>query len=953
MKSNATLLFYLLLLPVIIFSQDVTQHCGFDELASQLQNEDATYFDRQDEIELNYLNFVSTSNTLALYDSISLPVVIHIVHLPGTPIGENENITDDQVRLGLDRLNNTFAGKACSENPVGNDMNIKFELAQRNIHGEETNGIIRHSSTLSEFGFGGYTFMILDAVGFSSPFPTRDYINIYLVKSICYAIINDECSGPLGLATSPSSHGLIADGIAIESGIWINDDECYSGKLAAHEMGHYLNLLHTFENGCPNENCLTQGDRVCDTAPDNSSDRNNQACQTGVFNNSCSTDLDDQYCNIFVTDAPDPEDNIMDYSSFACQYLFTDGQKARMHSSLRTTRNSLVQSNAFTDPCTSIVSTWIQGDLDALVDSTSTYLSNIENVDSVAWLVDSVLVSHETNLAFTFTEVGEHTLTLRAFNDSGCSKEEFRIIKVYRSDCNLTAQLGEIPTLCSTFGDAYIKLNSIPSGGEWKDENGKILSNSVRNEFYTSGFQPGTHPIFYTIKEGWCQQTFETEFTVSDHRLDVMFTGEIDCNSDEPESILMSIYSDEPGYWQDNQFNGDDFNGITETPITKAGTYQFTMLDEFSECSLNFDAPSSIPASVQIEPCNDCQSNINLCINSNLEDIHVNWYGGYPWNPGNWEAVVIDKNTGCQSWTNLQTTSLENLNPSCSAGSTSGISCGKTTKLLGAINSLSGDLDYWWSTTDGNIIAGARTLTPTIDRPGTYALYARNRITGCEDIDMTTVNPLTKNTVINESICFGDSYEEYTTSGTYVDTIKYACDCDSIRTLNLEVYQTEISSEITNAIGSENNGSITLTEIEGDAPFNFAWSTGATTQNIENLTSEDYSVIITDANGCETTFDFFVDIASSINDLNENIHITLSPNPVIENDIASINIESKQFGKYLIEVYDLLGRKIENIIHPHYSENSSAQFSPTRSGIYLVTIESDLFKKKTFKLVVK
>lgn len=953
MKTKSTVLYLLILLPLITYSQGVADHCGFDNLQAQLQEEDANYFDRLDGIELDYLNFVSASSSLALYDSITLPVVIHVVHLPGTLVGTEENITDEEVRLGLQRLNNTFAGNACDDNPTGNNMNIKFELARRNILGEETNGIIRHSSTFSQFGFGGYSFMIFDAVGFASPFPTTDYINIYLVKSICYTMVDGECSGPLGLATSAPSHGMIADGIAIESGIWINEDECYSGKLAAHEMGHYLNLLHTFENGCPNDNCLTQGDRVCDTAPDNSSDRNNETCQTGIFSNSCSTELDDEYCNVFTSDVPDPEDNIMDYSSFACQYLFTDGQKVRMHATLRTTRNSLIRSDAFINPCDSVITTQILGEREVLIDSVETYLSNATNADSIAWLVDSVFVSNEINLEYAFTEVGEHILTLQAFNNLGCKYETYRNIKVFRTDCNLTAQISEPPIVCNSFSTGFIRLNALPSGGEWELENGQRVDGSFRSELYTGGLQSGTYALYYTIQEDWCQQTFETELTIAESFLDVTFTGEVDCSNPTPNPIEMSIFTNDSGLWYDNQGNQESFNGVADFSISKGGTFDFEMFTVSDICRLSYEVPSSPPLPVLIEPCNDCQPNVSLCVNSAIENTNINWYGGYPWSPGNWEAIVIDNNNGCESWTNMHITSLENLNPSCSAGSTSGIYCGKSKTLLGAITSLEGDIEYWWTTTDGNIIADSRTLTPTIDRPGTYSLHARNNITGCEDIDMVTVNPLTKNKIISESICLGDIYEGYTESGTYVDTFTYACDCDSIRTLNLEVFQTEINSEITNAEGDENNGSIEILDIEGNAPFSFLWSTGETTQDINDLATDTYFVIITDDDGCETTFDFFVDVASSIQSVDENINITFSPNPVSQSDKIKLRIESTHTGKYSIKIYDLLGRKIEDFIHPHFSETTTAEFSLYQSGLYIINIESDQIKNKALKLVVR
>lgn len=49
------------------------------------------------------------------------------------------------------------------------------------------------------------------------------------------------------------------------------------------------------------------------------------------------------------------------------------------------------------------------------------------------------------------------------------------------------------------------------------------------------------------------------------------------------------------------------------------------------------------------------------------------------------------------------------------------------------------------------------------------------------------------------------------------------------------------------------NGSVNLTVSGGVAPFNYLWSNGASTEDINNLTQGNYTVTVTDMNGCQIT----------------------------------------------------------------------------------------------------
>ena len=117
----------------------------------------------------------------------------------------------------------------------------------------------------------------------------------------------------LGWATFPknyngqaSSDGVVLDFRSLPGGPY----ERFSlGFTATHEVGHWLGLYHTFQNGCS-----ANGDYITDTPAERYPAR---GCPVGI--DTC------------VKDAGiDPIFNYMDYSDDSCYTEFTEGQKSRM-----------------------------------------------------------------------------------------------------------------------------------------------------------------------------------------------------------------------------------------------------------------------------------------------------------------------------------------------------------------------------------------------------------------------------------------------------------------------------------------------------------------------------------------------------------------------------------------------------------------------------------------------
>jgi len=501
---------------------------------------------------------------------------------------------------------------------------------------------------------------------------------------------------------------------------------------------------------------------------------------------------------------------------------------------------------------------------------------------------------------------GTYTVVVKNLTN-GC--ESTQSVNVDEDKTQATVNISQNGNItCATPNSTLV--TDITSGGNlsyaWTASNGGNIVSGSDKAIPTIN-SAGTYNVVVTSSNGCVASN---QITVTEDK--VLPTVSISGSELTCKNTVVSIQSATNKFvsynWTTTDGNILNGQGTDKVNVNKAGNYTLLVTDNKNGC----EATSSIQITenkVVPEVTTNIPSQLT-CLNtsSDVTASSTNQNVNYLWSAtnggqfdgnndgpsintstkGTYIVVVTDNVNGCQTTKSVEVTENK-AKPDIFVSSIGTITCTNPQSSV-SINVKGGTFNYFWTTTDGNIVSGGDSGYLTVDKSGNYEVKVVNKDNGCFDTKVVTVTENTAKPTIqianpaeitckapavtlNANVGNGSNFEyNWTTStGNIQKDEKTATPTvNQSGTYNLEVTNTDNGCKTVQSVEvfeaakpiasidivqnilcfGDQNGSLKADAFSGKAPYTYSWSTGGTDKNLTNVKAGTYTVEVTDDNGC-------------------------------------------------------------------------------------------------------
>jgi len=367
------------------------------------------------------------------------------------------------------------------------------------------------------------------------------------------------------------------------------------------------------------------------------------------------------------------------------------------------------------------------------------------------------IVSGNTSLTPRVNRAGSYTLTVTN-TSSGCSNSAtvsvVEFIDQPSADAGSTDEITCIDTELTLDGSASTSGSNIRYA--WTAAPGNIVSGATTVSPMIN--QAGTYTITVTDSRSLCTSTAQVIISENTAQPSAVAGdgGVLDCVTTEL-SLDGSASDAGPNIsylWSTNDGNILSGGTTTSPRINGTGTYVLTVTDTDNGCTSSSsvlvtesgDRPTASAGNPATIDCN----NATIQLNGNGSSMGVSF--SYQWTTndgtiddgattltptvsaaGTYTLTVTDNDNGCTAISSVLV-DTDFASPRVEIALPDQITCTSRLVVIDGSNSEAGvDIQFQWTSVDGNIVSGGSTNQATVDQIGTYRLTVTNSSNGCSD----------------------------------------------------------------------------------------------------------------------------------------------------------------------------------------------------------------------------